>query len=198
MWNLFGRLLRFDRDQRGLIGAETAGVLASVVVAGSILSAIVLDTGVFGAERTRDAVLQGIDRVRGAVELRGMVVATASGHTPTAVRFNLTPAAGGRAIPLPPPGATSALVINFSTSTARVTAVPYTVIWLASDSSDDLLGPGEIAEIVVALPLGDEAPCPCTLRPNEPFTIEILVPNGATLTFERRLPPALTPVMALY
>jgi hypothetical protein len=196
MATIFHALQRLLREEDGISGLETAGILASLVVVGSAISGAVLSAGIDASDQLKAAMTSSMERVTGNVEVRGMVVVTASDRSPNAIKFNLAPAPGGRAIPVEPDGANT-LVINYRDANANVPAAPFKARWLSRSDDDGLLEAGELVEITLPLPVGSDAPCPCVPAANERFAVEILVPSGGVFLFERTLPPAVRPVMAL-
>src|SRR5581483_920735 len=100
---------RLNKDERGITGLETAIILIAFVVVATVFAFIVLTTGIFSAERGKETVYAGLAKARGTMEVRGGVVATASG-TPLAVdaiQFQVATSAGGDPIPLDPDATTN-------------------------------------------------------------------------------------------
>jgi archaellin len=191
-------ILRVITDERGFTGLDTAGILASLVIAGSAVSAVILSSGIEAADQFRTVFADGMARVTTNVQLRGTVIATSGERTSNAIIFDLVTAPGSRAIAINPEDPANALIINYVDSRARVAAVPYSVKWPARGDGDALLEPGESVEVTLPLPAGAEPPCPCAPGPNESFTLEMVVPAGGVTVLERTLPPFLRPVMNLH
>lgn len=197
MRSLVAVLRRVHEEEAGLTGTEVGSLLIASITVASLLAVTLMDAGHFSAEQVRQVILSNLEKVTGTLEVRGAVLVTASGGTPTAITFNLAFAAGGHPLSVDL-GNSSALVINYLDSDGRVTAVPYLVNWLARGDADTLLEAGELVEITIALPVGSTAPCPCNLSANEQFTLEVLSSVGAVVFITRSMPAVIEPVMNLY
>src|SRR5512135_556840 len=93
---------RVYRDERGITGLETAIILIAFVVVATVFAFIVLTTGIFGAERGKETVYAGLQKTRGAMELRGGVVVQSTG-CPSAcavsqIQFQVANTAGGESV----------------------------------------------------------------------------------------------------
>jgi flagellin FlaB len=190
------KLFRRIRDERGITGLETAIILIAFVVVATVFAFVVLTTGVFSSERGKETVFAGLDKARGSMELRGGVVATASG-TPLAVdamEFSVATAAGGASVSLDPSATSNRTVIAYRDDAVVNDDVAYTVTWIVGDA-DTLLEPGELAVVSVDPTAMTNVP---TLAPNTRFTFEVQSPVGATLDVTRQLPPQLDAVMQLH
>src|SRR3972149_1357774 len=101
---LFGSL---HKREEGITGLETAIILIAFVIVASVFAFVVLSTGLFRAERAKEAVFAGLDNARGTLEVRGAVPASdddgdgdvdgAVGSTDN-IKFNVGLAAGGGAM----------------------------------------------------------------------------------------------------
>ncbi len=192
------RLLnRNARNEQGITGLETAIILIAFVVVATIFAFVVLTTGVFSSERAKETTFAGLAKARGSMEIRGGIVATASGTTLTVedIQFAVSTTAGGTAVPMNPLGASNRTVIAYRDSGIVDNDVTYTVVDIVGDN-DTLLEPGELMVITINVPTGI-TPAP-SLSPNERFTIEVQTPVGAVLDITRQLPAELTEVMQLH
>jgi flagellin FlaB len=227
-----------DNGQRGITGLETAIILIAFVVVASVFAFTVLSTGIFASERSKETVFAGLDEVRSSLEPRGSVIAykgrvgaTAAFDTIYKVVFIVSNAVEGEPINLTPPydsndaaddpdvvspAAQYKTVITYSDDDQFVNDMPWSVTFPGYDNGDNLLDPGEKAEITVWLFDRDNTVTNATdtngikvsatggllsasTIPDEGdrFTLEIKPESGATLNIERRLPAALTTIMDL-
>lgn len=199
MLKSIGRIFkRLIREEKGVTGLETAIILIAFVIVASVFAFVVLSTGLFSAERGKETVFAGLQKAQANLELHGSVVVTASGNplAPDNMVFSLGLAAGGRPVNLDPAATTNSVIMNYIDGDARVADITYTVTWIQGDG-DNLLEAGELAEIGIALPItsGNNS---YNLDPNEPFTVEVIVPGGSTMLISRTMPPAIDPVMDLH
>ena len=187
---------RTTREERGITGLETAIILIAFVVVATVFAFVVLTTGVFSSERGKETVFAGLQKARGSMELRGGVVATASGTTLAvdSIEFSVANSAGGEPVPLDPLATANRTVIAYRDGATTDNDVTYTVAWIVDDG-DDLLESGELAVVEID-PTAITGPP--TLAANERFTFEIQSPVGAVLDITRQLPAALDPVMQLH
>ena len=197
------------KDERGITGLETAIILIAFVVVAAVFSFTVLSTGVFSAERGKETILAGLQKARGSMEMRGSVIAKtdAAGGLPgtklTELRIVVANAAGGEPIPLDPLATVNTTTISYSDDSQTVRKVKYTVHWLVEETADDLMYPGEVAEIVLDLAdIDAEVAATALVNPlgtNKLFTIEVRPPAGGVMLVQRRTPPSLTgPVVDLF
>ena len=138
----------------------------------SVFAFTVLSTGIFASERSKDTVFAGLDEVRSSLEQRGSVVAyevrigaTPAFDTISKVVFIVSSAVQGEGINLTPPytandaaddpdvsaGALYGTVISYTSTDQYVNDVPWTVAFPGYHNSDNILDPGEKAEITVWL-----------------------------------------------
>jgi len=195
-----GRLTRLFRSlhkkEEGITGLETAIILIAFVIVASVFAFVVLSTGLFSAERGKEAVFAGLEKARGNLEVRGALTVTDSNTDGTIdqnddIQFNVGLAAGGFPISLNPAAYTNTVVINYIDAQDRVANTTYTVTWILDDG-ETLLEVGELAELTVSPPAGS------SLVANEMFTLEVVPPSGGTLLINRTMPPEIDDVMDLH
>jgi len=195
-----GRLTRLFRSlhkrEEGITGLETAIILIAFVIVASVFAFVVLSTGLFSAERGKEAVFAGLEKARGNLEVRGALTVTDIEpdddiDSSDEIQFNVGLAAGGFPISLNPSAYVNTVVINYIDAQNRVANTTYTVDWILTDG-DTLLEVGELAEITVNPPTGS------TLVSNEIFTLEVVPPSGGTLLINRTMPPEIDDVMDLH
>ena len=192
------RIARRSQDESGITGLETAIILIAFVIVASVFAFVVLSTGLFSAERGKQTVLAGLEKVSGNIELRGNVILTdingdnaiddTGGDT---IVFSLALAAGGRPVNLDPTAPSNTTVINYLDQTTRVANVPYTVTWIKGNTGN-LLENGELAEITIVMPAGT------ALAGNDVFTLEIIPTAGGTMMIERQVPASILNLMDLH
>ena len=186
---LFGSL---HKREEGITGLETAIILIAFVIVASVFAFVVLSTGLFSAEKGKQAVFAGLEKASGNIEVRGAV--TASSAVPPAVdniKFNIGLAAAGVPSLIDPAATSNTLAINYIDAEARVPNTSWTVTEILGDG-DSLLEVGELMEITVAVPALS------ALAVNEIFTLEVIPPAGGVLLLNRTMPPQIDLVMDLH
>ena len=156
-------------DQKGITGLETAIILIAFVVVASVFAFTVLSTGVFSAEKSKDAMFAGLQQARGTMVARGSTVAfkgkVGSTETVFRVSFVVSNAVAGEPIDLTPPctkddsntdpdvsaGAEYVTTVAYLDKYQSLQDVPWSIDWLGNASSDNLLEMDEKAEIAVWL-----------------------------------------------
>jgi flagellin FlaB len=194
---MFRHLVRAAREEKGITGLETAIILIAFVVVATVFAFVVLTAGVFSSERGKETVFAGLQKARGTMEIRGGVVATASG-TPLAIddiQFAVASSASGESIPIDPLATNNRTVIAYRDATVVDNDVAYTVVPIIGDG-DTLLEPGELSVIMIDRATGI-TPVP-TMAQNTRFTLEVQTPVGAVLDVTRQLPTGLDAVMQLH
>ncbi len=240
---MFKLLAARDGAQRGITGLETAIILIAFVVVASVFAFTVLSTGIFSSERSKETVFAGLDEVRSSLEPRGSVIAYKGKHSTTdasntiyKITLVVSNAVKGEAINLTPPytadgltidpdfvsGAQYRMIVSYADDSQYLNDLPWSVSWPGYDNSDDLLDPGEKAEISIWLfdrdfgkanatdnsgiilmngvsPGGDGgfANTNNIITVNDRWTIELKPESGATLNIERTMPGRLDSIMDL-
>jgi flagellin FlaB len=188
------RLLRGAfREEKGITGLETAIILIAFVVVATVFAFVVLTTGIFSSERGKETVFAGLEKARGTMELRGGVVASASGSPLAVDSIQLTVAntAGGDPIPLDPTASTNRTVIAFRDADTIDDDLTFTSTEILGDG-DELLEAGELFTLNITPPTS------ATIDANERFTLEVQTPVGAVLDITRTMPAELKAVMQLH
>ena len=233
-----------ERNQRGITGLETAIILIAFVVVASVFAFTVLSNGIFSSERSKETIHAGLQEARSTLEPRGSVTAFkgrygtgSSTETIFKVSMVIAQAVSGEPIDLTPPysadgsstdpeivsGAQYKTVVTFFDKNQHLSDVPWSIAWLGYSNGDNILDPGEKAEITMWLfdrlngvsdtnsdnsiglmdgsggggGAGGMAATSKALGVNDRFTIEIQPPAGAVLTIERTLPGRMTRVTDL-
>lgn len=183
------------RREEGITGLETAIILIAFVVVATVFAFIVLTTGIFSAERGKETVFAGLQKARGTLELRGGVVALSSSPpTVEKIQFTVATVAAGDPVPFDPAATNNRTVIAYRDATVVDNDVPYTVTVISGDA-DNLLEPGELFLIEIAIADIDPAP---TITANSRWTFEIQTPVGAVIDLTRSMPGEIDSVMQLH
>ncbi len=193
----FKRLVaNLHKKEDGITGLETAIILIAFVIVASVFAFVVLSTGLFSAERGKEAVFAGLEKARGNMEMKGaLTVADTDSDddidSSDEIVFNVGLAAAGFPINVDPAAYTTTVVVNWIDADDRVADVTYTVAEILGDG-DSLLENGELFEITV------NPPGTSTLSTNEIFTLEVIPPSGGTLLINRTMPPEIDYVLDLH
>lgn len=193
VYHLLLRAARRLRQEQGITGLETAIILIAFVVVAAVFAFVVLSTGLFSSERSKEAVYAGLSKTRGTMELSSGVVATANaGLTQIdAVEFDLVLAAGGDSVNLDPAAPSNRTVISYIDGTTVINDIPYTTT-VITGNANTLLEPGELIRIDIAL-----AGAGATIGVNQLFTLEVKPPTGSYMVIQRQAPPAFLAVNQL-
>jgi len=189
-------LRKGHKDQRGITGLETAIILIAFVTVAAVFGYAVLSAGIFSAEKGKETVYLGLQEAKSTMELKGSIIAsgntTATPKYVDTIKFTVGNAVAGEPIDLtaPPNNKTVLAYIDSNTYENNMT---WTVSFVGSNDSDDLLEVGEKAEISV-----DVSGLTTKLQANQKFTIEFKPPSGSTVVFDRTVPANVDAVMDLY
>jgi flagellin FlaB len=176
------------REERGITGLETAIVLIAFVVVAAVFAFVVLSTGLFSAERGKETVYAGLQKTRGSMELTGGVIATSDGTQITDLSFGLTLAAGGDSVNLDASDANNRTVISYIDAAVTDNDLAYVTTEVVGDN-DDLLEPGELAQIDIDLATECAT---CDISENETFTLEVKPTAGSYLIITRTTPASMS------
>ena len=177
--------LRRARNEHGITGLETAIVLIAFVVVAAVFAFVVLSTGLFSSERSKETVYAGLAKTRGTMELTGGLLATSNQTKLIALTFDVTLAAGGDSVNLDPASTTNKTNIRYNDGAVKISAMTYTST-VITGNSDKLLEAGEMFEIGIDLTAA--ANLTAVLNENETFTIEIQPPSGSYMIVQRTTP----------
>jgi flagellin FlaB len=180
--------VRRVREERGITGLETAIVLIAFVVVAAVFAFVVLSTGLFSSERSKETVYAGLQKTRGSMELTGGVIATSDGTQVTDLTFGLTLAAGGEAVNLDSADTVNRTVISYIDDAVTDNDLDYTTTEIVGDA-DELLEPGELAEVTIDLATECAT---CDVTANETFVLEIKPPTGSYLVVQRTTPASMS------
>jgi archaeal flagellin FlaB len=175
--------LRRARDERGITGLETAIVLIAFVVVAAVFAFVVLSTGLFASERSKETVYAGLSKTRGTMELTGAVIGTSDGTQLTKLTLDVTLAAGGDQVNLDPAATTNRTVIRYNDGSVKNSNLTYTTN-VITGNADKLLETGEMFEIQVDLTQDNTI----VIGANKTFTLEIQPPSGSYMVVQRTTP----------
>ena len=177
------QMYRRLREERGITGLETAIVLIALVVVAAVFAFVVLSTGLFSSERSKETVYAGLAKTRGSMELTGGIIAASDGTKLNNVKFDLTLAAGGDSVNLSPTYPSNRTVISYVDSTHTNNNLPYTV-QVITGNADYLLQQGEMLEVTVDFTVDASI----IIGTNHTFTLEIKPPQGSYMVIQRTTP----------
>ena len=171
------------KEKRGITGLETAIVLIAFVVVSSVFAFAALSTGLFSSDRSKETINAGLKEASGTLEVRGSIIAKASGDAVEELILQVANAAGGGAVDLTP-GET---LISYTDADQSITLASgdFTVTGLGGADSDNLVEPGEMYEIKMT---GLVAKLDPDLKADKLFAFQVKPPVGAVLHMERRTP----------
>jgi flagellin FlaB len=181
--------VRKAQEERGITGLETAIVLIAFVVVAAVFAFVVLSTGLFSSERSKETVYAGLSKTRGSMELTGGVIASSNTTKLTALTFDLTLAAGGDQVNLNPADTTNRTVISYQDTSNKIASVTYTVT-VITGNADNLLEQGEMFEVNIDLGQASMTSA-VNLTANKTFTLEIKPPSGSFMVIQRTTPASI-------
>jgi flagellin FlaB len=182
------QLVRRLSEQRGITGLETAIILIAFVVVAAVFAFVVLSTGLFSSERSKETVYAGLEKTRGSMELTGGVAASSNGTEVTNISFDVTLAAGGSAVNWDPNATSNRTIVAYIDDAVQVDSLTYTTTVITGDA-DLLLEPGEMLEINVT---NVDAIAGIDIGANDTFTLEIQPPSGSYMVLERTMPASIS------
>tara|TARA_B100001123_G_scaffold431701_1_gene553542 strand:+ start:156 stop:767 length:612 start_codon:yes stop_codon:yes gene_type:complete len=195
-----GSLKGFYKDESGITGLETAIILIAFIVVAAVFAFTIMTTGLFSTEKAKTTAQAGISQAGSTFAPKGGVVAQSDGTNVTAIRFQITLAAGAEdtSVAL----ARLAFVYTDDNQTHSTAGTPISAtgdiieaiaITPIVGAADNLLSQGDVSEVAVTLATGGGNP----LLADTQFRIEIIPAAGASMIIERRTPIALNTVMNL-
>jgi flagellin FlaB len=191
IWKLVKGVSPLGRDERGITGLETAIVLIAFVVVSSVFAFAALSTGLFTTDKAKQTIHAGLAEVRGTMELKGSLIATAgttgNNGTVDSLTFQISNAAGGDAIDMTV-GNTIIKYQDLSQVVNLDVAGEFTAAGVGNHDGDSLLESGEVFEVQIP---GMVALLTPDLGTNEAFTLEVIPPTGAVLFVQRTTPVAM-------
>jgi len=184
------RIMGFARkaaEERGITGLETAIVLIAFVVVAAVFAFVVLSTGLFSSERSKETVYAGLAKTRGTMELTGGVIADTDSTKVTKLTLDVTLAAGGDSVNLDHDATSNRTVISYQDTTNTVNNVKYLAVKITGND-DKLLEAGELFEVTIDVATDLSA---VTLGANKTFTLELKPPTGSYMVVQRTTPASM-------
>jgi len=182
-------LIRRLREERGITGLETAIVLIAFIVVAAVFAFVVLSTGLFASERSKETVYAGLYKTRGTMELTGGVIATTDSTKITKLTFEVTLAAGGDSVDLNYADPSARAVISYIDPNNHVNNIVYTTAAITGNANN-MLEPGELLEI--SIDAAQPALSGVTLGANTTFTLEVKPPSGSYMVIQRTTPASMS------
>ncbi len=182
--------LKLNKGQKGITGLETAIILVAFVMVASVFSYVVLSSGLFSSQKTKQAVTAGLKETSDTLLLKGNVLGLMAGGFVTTLYLNLGILQGGSGIDFTDTaGGNNVVVISFSDAYQQYPALSWSLTKLATINADDTLDHNELFQITVDLTVVNAgAAAGEELGKNHTFQLEIKPPTGAVLSIERTVP----------
>jgi len=187
------RIRKLWQREEGITALETAIILIAFVVVAAVFAFTILSAGTFTTERGKEAIYEGLSEVRGALELRGSVIARGitSTNVVSDVVFTLANVAGGEPVDMSTDE--RVVIIEYRDSNQRVSIDNWSVRWLGYSDGDNLLESRELVEVTVPI----SGNVSTDLGPNTTFVVEVKPPKGSVLSIQRTVPSVIDAVMDL-
>jgi archaeal flagellin FlaB len=208
MKSAFQRMIQ--DNQRGITGLETAIIMIAFVIVASVFAYVVISSGLFATEKSKEAIYKGLDSAQGAIVLKGGVVAVSEhygmGGYVSQMTFTLSNEMGGAPVdftePLThdidgrcPSDSENKVVISYLDPYQKVDNLFWNVQWLGASNGDNLLDGGEMVQITIGNDIESmlggnlcDALSGHHLAENTRFTLQIASSGSAVLLFERTMP----------
>jgi flagellin FlaB len=208
MYNIFRRLNK--SNLKGITGLETAIIMIAFVIVASVFAYVVISSGLYSTEKSKEAVYKGLDSAQGALVLKGGVVGVSehfgSNGFLSQMTFTLSNEMGGAPVDftsplnhdingLCPSDSENKVVISYLDEYQKVDNLFWTLNWLGASNGDNLLDGGEMVQVTIGNTTAgaaggnlEDALSGHHLSINTKFTIQIVTAGGATSIFERTTP----------
>jgi archaeal flagellin FlaB len=190
------------KSQKGITGLETAIILIAFVIVASVLSYVVISTGLFSSQKAKAAVSSGLEQTGCTVELKGDVVAQMAEGVATTIFFTVGVVPSGSPVDLTPNSGDTAgenrLTISYIDNNQQVPSLPWSMQFINADNGDNLLDPGELAQVSVDLTPVNTAEGGTPVGPYSTFSLEVRPPEGSVLSIERTIPARVSKLVNLY
>ena len=195
---MIGKLNQLLKEESGITALETAIILIAFVVVAAVFSFTILSAGTYLTERSKEAAYAGLEEVRGSLELKGSVIATAATSTTVnTVIFNIANVAAGQPVDLTDTDGNQVVRMTYRDKNQMEDlndGAHWTVSFIGENNGDEILESNELAEITVVL----SGTLSTDLGTNQTFAIEVVPPSGAVLLIERTTPAKIDTVTDLH
>jgi len=197
-------LKTLNKEQKGITGLETAIILIAFVIVASVLSYVVISSGLFSSQKAKAAVNAGLEQTGATLELKGNVIAAMAEGVVSTIYITVGLVPGGTAVDLTDTtldadGNTANLVtISYTDTYQQIPNLDWTVAFLNSNNGDNLLDPGELAQITIDLAkVNDAAADGETVGAYTSFSIQVAPPDGSVLPIDRTIPAKVSDLINL-
>jgi flagellin FlaB len=186
-WDLFT-----FHDERAMTGLEASVVLIAFVVVASVFAYVVIGSGMYASQKSREVINGAVDEVSAQMMSGGTVAANSrSGAGSTLLDINLTLRLPRSAPPVDLRSTTVRIITDkMVNNSVFFPEQGVTVFWPSSQESppDMLLESGEIVDLCLL---------DLNIPPSSPVTIEVLPPRGAPISLTMTTPSHYDGVMSL-
>ncbi len=192
--------------KRGLTGLETAIILIAFVIVAAAFAFAVLNLGFASTQKSGEVLRAGMEEATSSIELSGSVIAGGTKDAEGKYRVkNVTIYVKTAVGKMPVDMSNDTLTISYLDPYKHVDRLlrsndpqrtQVTVEEVRGDG-DNLLEFGELWKIVIHIDNIYGGVDNIRLQPNDVFVVEIKPSVGSILKVERRIPPAIDPVMDL-
>lgn len=199
MPKLFGTL---KKTYKGITGLETAIILIAFVIVASVLAYVVISSGLFSSQKAKAAVNAGLEQTGATLELKGNVIAEMTDGVVDKLYLTVGLVPGGTAVDLTGRvDSTSNNLVNISYIDAvqNVPALPWSATFLNADNGDEILDPGELAQITIVMTVqeGEGEGILQAIGPYTTFSIQVTPPDGSVLPIDRTIPARVSDLINL-
>ena len=193
------RWLYNTKSDRGITGIETAIILIAFVIVASVFAYVVLSSGLFSTQKSKEAVHAGLQETGSTIELKGDVLGKMESSVLTEVYFTLGTPPGGDSIDFTDSSNSSNLVvISYSDQYQVIPTVNWTMQKLNTTTTDNMLDDNELFQITVDLScVSANATAEQLPGPYHTFQLEVKPPVGAILIIERTIPARVDQIVNL-
>ena len=193
-------------SRKGLTGLETAIILIAFVIVAAAFAFAVLNLGFASTQKSGEVLRAGMEEATSSIELSGSVIASGAQDSSGEYRIaNVTIYVKTAVGKMPVDMSNETLTIAYLDPYKHVdrllrTSDPSTsqvTVEEVRGDGDNLLEFGELWKIVIHIDNIYGGLDNVQLQPNDVFMVEIKPSVGSILKVERRIPPAIDPVMDL-
>ncbi|MDP2932429.1 MAG: hypothetical protein Q8O05_08050 [Chloroflexota bacterium] len=194
---IFSRISRICRrindKQEGITGLETAIILIAFVMVASVLAYVVLEAGMYSAQKAKLAVHSGLESTTSVIQLKGDVIGKMTNNTLQELYlFVGIPGAGSPVDFGGTSNSTQQVVISYSDIDTMIPLLSWTITKLSTINDDNLLDKNELFMLTVDMSASDN------IGAYDEFALEVRPPGGPALNIERTIPARTTQYVNLH
>lgn len=192
---------RFNRDERGITGLETAIILIAFVMVACVFAYVVLSAGLFSSQQAKQAIYEGLEQSKSTITVRGDVLAQMESGVVSEIyvcvgtvgqgdRFDFTDTSSGN----------NSVVVSYSDQYQQYPSLNWTLNKIVSEGGDNILDENELFQITVDMStVNDGAASPEEMvGAYHNFVLEIKPPVGAIVAIQRTIPARVDEMVNLY